>query len=137
MWKEKVDAFNKWGWSHEDVVQAFKRQPYCMLTSVDKINLVMDFWVKQLGWDALALAKQPSVFSLSLEKRIIPRASVVQFLLNNGLRSKKASLTSPFVVPEKSFLDRFIRDFKESAYLLKLYEEKRELAWTKDKTCMS
>ncbi|CAI8590075.1 unnamed protein product [Vicia faba] len=32
-WKEKVDAFNKWGWSDEDVLDAFKRQPRCMSIS--------------------------------------------------------------------------------------------------------
>ncbi|XP_045791046.1 uncharacterized protein LOC123885771 [Trifolium pratense] len=84
LWEEKVDAFKKWGWSDEDVTEAFRRQPHCMLVSIDKINLVMSFWVDQLGWDVLALAKGPSVFSNSLEKRIIPRASVVQFLLKKG-----------------------------------------------------
>ncbi|CAK8531702.1 unnamed protein product [Lathyrus sativus] len=128
-WKEKVDAFNKWGWSDEDAIESFKKQPSCMLTSVEKINLVMNFWVNQLGWDALALANQPGIFALSLEKRIIPRASIVQFLVNNGLRNNNASLTYPFVVPEKMFLDTFINRYeKESSYLLNLYEEKLKLA---------
>ncbi|CAL5184417.1 unnamed protein product [Lathyrus oleraceus] len=124
-WNKKVDTYKKWGWSDQDVNEAFKKQPYCMLRSIDKIDLVMNFWVNQLGWDAMALAKQPTLFSLSLEKRIIPRASVVQFLLMNGLRNKNASLTSPFVPSEKMFLDRFIKRFeKKSSYLLNLYEEK-------------
>jgi mTERF domain-containing protein len=85
LWKKKVDTFKKWGWSDEDVVNAFKKQPYCMLVSIDKINLLMSFWVDLLGWDPLVLAKGPSLFLLSLEKRIIPRAEVVQFLLKKGL----------------------------------------------------
>ncbi|KEH37280.1 putative transcription regulator mTERF family [Medicago truncatula] len=137
LWEEKVDAFKKWGWSAEDVLQAFRRQPHCMLTSIDKINLVMNFWVNQLGWDALALAKGPSVFSLSFEKRVLPRASVLQYLLKKGLRKKNASLTCPFVVSEKLFLDTCIKGIKESSYLLKLYEEKLNLAYTMDKTCTS
>ncbi|CAJ2662089.1 unnamed protein product [Trifolium pratense] len=133
-WKEKVDAFKKWGWSDEDVVNAFKKQPYCMLVSIDKINLLMNFWVEQLGWDPLVLAKGPSLFLLSLEKRIIPRAQVVQFLLKKGLREKNASLTSPFIDSNKLFLDRYIKRYKEeSSYLLKLYEEKLTL---EDKTEM-
>ncbi|KAI5446325.1 uncharacterized protein LOC127138394 isoform X1 [Lathyrus oleraceus] len=132
-WSQKVDTYKKWGWSDQDVIEAFKKQPNCMLTSIDKINLVMNFWVNQLSWDALALAKHPTLFCLSLEKRIIPRASVVQFLLMNGLRNKYASLTSPFFVTEKVFLDRFIKRFeKESSYLLNLYEEKLKLAGTKN-----
>jgi len=73
-----------------------------------------------------------------LEKRIIPRATVVQFLLNNGLRNKNSSLIYPFLRPEKLFLDMFIKRFKnESSYLMKLYEEKLKLAHTRDKTCVS
>ncbi|XP_073220705.1 uncharacterized protein [Cicer arietinum] len=83
-WKEKVDAFKKWGWSDQDVMEAFRRQPHCMLTSIDKINLVMDFWVNELGWDALAIVKRPRVLGASLERRIKPRASVLQYLLNKG-----------------------------------------------------
>jgi mTERF domain-containing protein len=125
MWEEKVDAFKKWGWSDEDVLEAFRWQPQCMLVSIEKINLVMSFWVNQMGWDVLALVKGPSVFSNSLEKRIIPRASVVQFLLKKGLRRKNASLTYPFVVSEKLFRDKYINRFEEeSSYLLKLYGKK-------------
>jgi mTERF domain-containing protein len=129
LWKEKVDAFKKWGWSDEDALEAFRKKPYCMLTSIDKINLVMSFWVNQMGWDAMAIAKKPYILTLSLEKRIIPRAAVVQFLLNKGLINKNASLTNLFVMTEKLFLDMLIRRFKnESSYLLKLYEEKRNHA---------
>ncbi|WJX27878.1 hypothetical protein P8452_16656 [Trifolium repens] len=129
LWKEKVDALKKWGWSDEDAHEAFKKKPYCMLVSIDKINLVMSYWVDKLGWDAMAIAKKPYILTVSLEKRIIPRAAVVQFLLDKGLINKIASLTNLFVVPEKLFLDMLIKRFKnESSYLLKLYEEKRNHA---------
>ncbi|XP_058726495.1 uncharacterized protein LOC131597849 [Vicia villosa] len=133
-WKAKVDAFKKWGWSDENVVEAFRNQPHCMLTSVDKINLVMSFWVNQLGWDVLALAKVPRVFGASLERRIIPRGSVVHYLWKNGLLKRNASLSSPFVINEKKFLEIYINPFKEEASdLLKLYQEKLNLAQNKDK----
>ncbi|CAI8590077.1 unnamed protein product [Vicia faba] len=138
LWEKKVEAFKMWGWSDEDAFEAFRKKPYCMLTSVDKINSVMRFWVNQLGWDAMAIARAPYILSLSLEKRIIPRVAVVQFLLSKGLTNKNASLTYPLVVSEKMFLDMFIKRFKnESSYLLKLYEEKLNPAYTRDnKTCM-
>ncbi|CAK8531730.1 unnamed protein product [Lathyrus sativus] len=129
LWQEKVDAFKKWGWSDEDVIEAFKKQPSCMLISIKKMDSVMDFWVNQLGWDVMALAKQPRVLTFSLEKRIAPRAAVVQFLLNNGLRSKNLTLTYPFILSEKKFIYAFIKRYeKESFYLLKLYEEKLKSA---------
>ncbi|KAK2448761.1 transcription termination factor MTERF5, chloroplastic [Trifolium repens] len=129
-WKEKVDTFKKWGWSDEDVIEAFKKQPHCMLTSIDKINSVMNFWVNQMGWDARAIAKAPHILSLSLEKRITTRAPVVQFLLQSGLQKENASLTYPFVVSEKLFRDAYLKRYKEESYLLKLYEETLDLACT-------
>jgi mTERF domain-containing protein len=107
-----------------------------MLTSIDKINSVMDFWVNQMGWDACAIAKAPHILPLSLEKRIIPRAPVVQFLLEKGLRKKNASLTYPFFMHEKLFRDGYLKRHKEGSYLLKLYDEKLNLAYTTDKNGM-
>ena len=62
----------------------------------------------------------------------------MQFLLNKDLTDKNASLTYPFVVTDKLFLNMFIKRFEnEASYLLKLYEEKRNLGYTRDETCMS
>lgn len=55
-----------------------------MLASINRINLVMSFWVNQVGLDALALAKETRVFGLSMERRIIPRAAVMQFLMRKN-----------------------------------------------------
>ncbi|WJX27896.1 hypothetical protein P8452_16673 [Trifolium repens] len=137
LWNQKVDVFKKWGWSDEDVFQAFRSNPTLMLVSIDKVNLVMTFWVNQMGWNSLAVTKCAHMFSYSLHKRIIPRASVLQYLLMKGLRKKNASLVTPFIYTEKLFLDKFVFNFKEeSDYLLKLYQDKMELAYTKENNGM-
>ncbi|KAL2970527.1 hypothetical protein AAZX31_15G145900 [Glycine max] len=111
-WKEKVDVYKKWGWSDEACHEAFRRCPHCMLTSIDKINTVMKF----------------CLFGLSMEKTIIPRALVVQYLLAKGLRKKSASCYTPFVVSEKEFMEKYVIRFKEDTHqLLKLYQEKKKL----------
>jgi len=137
LWDEKVHAFKKWGWSDEAVFRAFRIQPNVMLVSIDKIDSLMSFWVNQLGWNSLALTKRPHIFSYSLEKRITPRASVLQFLLMKGLPKNNVSLVTPFTYSEKLFLNKFVFSFKEeSDYLLKLYEEKMKLAYTKENNGM-
>ncbi|XP_027901993.1 uncharacterized protein LOC114162339 isoform X1 [Vigna unguiculata] len=124
LWKEKVDTFKKWGWSDEALSEAFRRHPHCMLTSIKKINVLMNLWVNELGRDALELVQGPKIFGLSMEKRIIPRARVVQHLLAKGLRKSSASFITPICVSEKVFLERFVACFKEeSCELLKLYQE--------------
>jgi mTERF domain-containing protein len=73
------------------------------------------------------------MFTHSLSQRIIPRAFVLQYLLNKGLW--KTSLVNPFNYTEKVFLEKCVFKFKEeSDYLLKLYEDKMNLAYTKKKT---
>ncbi|CAJ1963433.1 unnamed protein product [Sphenostylis stenocarpa] len=122
-WDAKVDVLKSWGWSEELVLSVFKRQPLIMLVSQDKIDRIMRFWVKQLGWDYLTLAKKPEIFGFSLERRIIPRALVVQYLLGKGLRRKSASLLSPFCVSEKEFIEKYVMRFKEeTSELLTLYQ---------------
>ncbi|KAH1243654.1 Transcription termination factor MTERF4, chloroplastic [Glycine max] len=135
-WAEKIDTFKKWGWSQEQVLLAFRRQPQCMLSSRDKINAVMSFWVEQVGFNSAEIVKAPGIFLFSLQKRIAPRALVVQFLISKSLLQKEASLTTPFILPEKLFLKKYVKHFKEdSSHLLKLYEEKMSLENDRGNPC--
>ncbi|GAU11144.1 hypothetical protein TSUD_197680 [Trifolium subterraneum] len=122
-WDAKVDAFKNWGFSEDQIFNAFKKQPRFMLRSPDKLNAVMHFWIKQLGWDPFLLLAAPDLFGFSLEKRLIPRASVVQYLLSKGLWKKDASLITPFYRTDELFLQKYVNHFEEEAYsLLKLYQ---------------
>ncbi|XP_050870426.1 uncharacterized protein LOC127073322 isoform X1 [Lathyrus oleraceus] len=123
-WDAKVDALKSWGCSEEVIFEAFKRQPNFMLRSPDKLNAVMRFWVEELGWDPSLLLAAPDLFGFSIEKRFIPRASVVKYLLSNGLMKKDASLVTPFYLSDELFLQRYVKRFEdeEASRLLKLYQ---------------
>lgn len=124
LWERKVEVYRKWGWSQEVVLSTFVRNPWCMLVSEGKIEAMMEFCVIHLGWDALLFAKYPVLVALSLEKRVVPRAAVLQFLLSKGL-VKDVNWASAFLVSDKIFLQKFVVSFeKEADRLLKLYEEK-------------
>ncbi|QHO06869.1 hypothetical protein S245_047935 [Arachis hypogaea] len=126
LWDAKVDVLKSWGWSKETMSEAFRRNPLCMLSSKDKINEVMKLWVNQLGWDPLALAKFPWLFGYSLERKLIPRAFVLQYLLSRGLRNKNDELSNPFFISEELFVKRFVECFpEERSQLLKIYHEKK------------
>ncbi|WJX26992.1 hypothetical protein P8452_15855 [Trifolium repens] len=125
-WQRKVGMYKKWGWSKEDIVSAFLKYPWCMLASLEKIEAVMGFFVKEIGWESTLLAKDPILITLSLERRIVPRAFVLKFLESKGL-IEDAKLAEPFEVTEKEFLKNFVDCFKEEAsQLLKLYEENKD-----------
>ncbi|KAJ1414243.1 Transcription termination factor, mitochondrial/chloroplastic [Sesbania bispinosa] len=127
VWERRINLYKKWGWSEEIIVSAFVRYPWCMLAYDNKIEAVMEFWVNHMGWSSLILAKHPLLITLSLEKRVIPRALVLQFLQARGL-IKDAKSISYYTVNEKKFLQKFVNCFEEEAsQLLKLYEGKNYL----------
>lgn len=124
-WDRKVDIYKYWGWTEKDVLHAFRRHPGCMMCSEGKLMEVMDFLINKMGFEPSFVAKCPSVVTLSLKKRIVPRASVIQNLLSKGLLKKDWSLSSYFLTPEHVFLQRFVIPYdKEDAQLLQLYKEK-------------
>ncbi|KAF7813675.1 transcription termination factor family protein [Senna tora] len=123
-WKRKVELYRRWGWSDETFLKAFIKRPCCMLKSESKIEAIMEFFVNYMGWDSLVLSEYPLLFTLSLEKRIIPRASVLQFLQSRDLIEKQAYANS-FFLTDELFYKKFVAPFKDEAVeLLKLYEEK-------------
>ncbi|KAL5782338.1 hypothetical protein ACOSP7_007367 [Xanthoceras sorbifolium] len=124
-WESRVNIYKRWGWSEEEVLAAFCKNPLCMLASKNKIMTVMDFLVEKMDIESSAIAKRPDVIVLSMEKRFIPRAAVFQFLLSKGLINRKdTNLITLFTLPEKAFLRKFVNSFDEAPELLKLYQEK-------------
>lgn len=107
--------------SEDAILRAFRRQPSFMLRSTDKLNAVMSFWIDRLGWDPSPLLAAPGLFGHSIEKRLAPRASVVQYLLSKVLLKKDASLVTPFGLTDDMFLQKYVMCFEEeTSNLLRL-----------------
>ncbi|KAM3684839.1 hypothetical protein ACB098_11G075900 [Castanea mollissima] len=126
-WERKVNAYKRWGLYEDEILVAFAKNPCCFRASEDKIMRVMDFLVNQMGLEASIIVKRPSLISLSLEKRLIPRALAIQFLQSKGLVKKNFYLPTAFEYVEELFLQRFVLPNKEEASeLLQLYKEKMD-----------
>ncbi|KAL0010520.1 hypothetical protein SO802_005628 [Lithocarpus litseifolius] len=124
-WERKVNAYKRWGLSEEEILVAFGRSPRCMMASEDKIMRVMEFLVNQMGLEASLIVKRPQFVSYSLEKRLIPRASVIQVLQSKGLVKKLFYLPAVFDYVEEYFLQKFVMPYeKEASELLQLYKER-------------
>ncbi|OIW19580.1 hypothetical protein TanjilG_18390 [Lupinus angustifolius] len=136
MWESKAELYKMWGWTDEAIHEAFVRHPHCMLISERKIEEGMQFFVNQMGWDSQLLVCYPVLLMLSLNKRIIPRASVLEFLLSKDL-IERAFIPQAYYISEEKFLQKYVSSFKDQApQLLKLYEEKMSLSGTDDQ-CLS
>ncbi|GFZ21828.1 hypothetical protein Acr_29g0009900 [Actinidia rufa] len=129
-WEKKVDVYRKWGWTEDEILVAFKKHPWCMTASEDKINGVMDFLVNKMGLESSLVARRPKLISLSLEKRTVPRCAVYQVLLSKGLINSNAiSLMTLLMTSEKLFLEKLVNRHKEEApELMQLYKGKLDLS---------
>ncbi|PKI65072.1 hypothetical protein CRG98_014541 [Punica granatum] len=108
-WESKARVYQNWGWSEEEFLSAFRKFPLCMLSSEDKINRIMSLFVDRMGWKPSLIANNPILLTKSFEKRILPRASVLQFLLSECLIDKRHSLVQFFTMPEKDFMKRLAK----------------------------
>ncbi|XP_038680787.1 transcription termination factor MTERF2, chloroplastic-like [Tripterygium wilfordii] len=118
-WERKMEVYRSWGWSDDEIWAAFRKSPRLMSYSDNKISNAMDFFLKKMGWKTSAIAKSPSVFHYSLEKRIIPRCLLVKILLQKGLVGE-ADFYIPTILAlgRKQFLDKFVIKHQEQIPLL-------------------
>ncbi|KAK9912678.1 hypothetical protein M0R45_036529 [Rubus argutus] len=118
----------RWGWSEDDVLSAFMKFPKCMTVSEKKLMQVMEFLVNKMGWSSRMIAKHPLVWSYSLDKRIIPRCSVVKVLLLKGLIKENFSVSSVLCCTEKHFLNTFVyRYLNQVPELQNVYQGKVDI----------
>ncbi|KAM7259517.1 hypothetical protein ACFE04_015258 [Oxalis oulophora] len=123
-WEKKLGIFRKWGWSDEDILQAFMRFPLFLKISEDKVNSGMDIFVNKLGWEPSKIAKFPCLLGYSLMKRNVPRSEVIGVLLTKGLINKSAVTYKVFSDTEIMFLQKFVNPYQnEVPELLKLYQK--------------
>ncbi|KAL6130087.1 hypothetical protein ACLB2K_068468 [Fragaria x ananassa] len=126
--KDKMDHCRqlymmRWGWSEDDVVSAFRKFPPCMLLSEKKLMQVMDFLVNKMGWPSRMIVRNPLVLSFSLEKRIIPRCSVVKVLMSRGLKNEKVNMSYVLHHSEKEFLEKYVTKYLDRVpQLLSVYQ---------------
>ncbi|OVA04346.1 Mitochodrial transcription termination factor-related [Macleaya cordata] len=64
--------------------------------------------------DALSMFKKnPFLFTLSLETRVIPRGAVLKILKSKGLIKEKLKVTTVLKAPEKEFLEKYVNKYQE------------------------
>jgi mTERF domain-containing protein len=126
--ESKLELYMRWGWSKNMAVSAFKRHPNCMLLSEEKITKAMDFIVNKMGWPSANIAINPAVLFFSLEKRIMPRFSVIKILVAKDLVKNDLSLSSFLKPNERSFLEKFVIKYQDDIpQLLNVYQGKKDL----------
>ncbi|RVX20722.1 hypothetical protein CK203_002822 [Vitis vinifera] len=112
IWEQRMEVYKRWGLTDDEIMSMFRLDPLCMRSSEKKIMSVMDFLVNKMGWEPATIARYPTVFMRSLEKKIIPRCSVVKVLQMKGLVKKDLCLGKIGIL-ELGFVSEEIWEKKE------------------------
>lgn len=112
LWEKKLEAYMNFGLTKDEVYSAFRRQPMFMIVSEQKISKLMDCYVNKLSMEPLIISKHPYLLLFSLEKRILPRCSVLQLLMSNKVITEDFSLTYMFKMTEKQFIERIVKKYE-------------------------
>ncbi|XP_077249362.1 uncharacterized protein LOC143888857 [Tasmannia lanceolata] len=127
-WEGKLEVYRSLGWSETEILSAFKWFPNHMLISEKKIMRGMDYFVTKMNCKPPFISKYPNILAFSLEKRIVPRCSVLQVLMSKGLIKKDLCLSPVLTASEKKFLEKFvIKNQERVPEILSVYQGKMEL----------
>ncbi|KAH0470870.1 hypothetical protein IEQ34_000593 [Dendrobium chrysotoxum] len=127
-WAKKLEFYSSLGWSEKDTLTAFKKFPYCMAYSEEKIKQNMAFFVEKLKFDPSSVAERPVLLSFSFEKRVSPRYKIFCMLSSKGLTKKNMDFRTFLFVPEKKFINQYVTRYAgQVPEMLMLYKDKLEL----------
>ena len=119
-----MKAYRRCGLSEDEIMLAFRNHPLCFQLSEKKIMSTVNYLVN-MGWQPAAIARVPVALFFNLERRIVPRCSVVKVLLLKGLVKKDLCLGTFLKLTERAFMDRFIIKYeKDVPQLLDVYHGK-------------
>ncbi|KAL3006767.1 hypothetical protein AAZX31_08G295400 [Glycine max] len=81
----------------------------------------MSFLVKDMGCSSEDIAEYPQVVTYNLEKRIIPRFSIIKMLKSKGLLKKNLHFSAIICITEANFLEKFVINFQKDLPFLPDY----------------
>lgn len=113
-WAQKMETYKRCGWTEDDFLSAFKKDPGFMELSEKTFLRKMDVFVNRMRWKPADVAQVPCILRYSLEKRIIPRCSVIKVLHAKGLMKGKLVMSTVLIASDKVFLNRYVAKHHET-----------------------
>ncbi|XP_042513291.1 uncharacterized protein LOC122088179 isoform X2 [Macadamia integrifolia] len=125
-WEAKLEVFSSFGWSENEILSLFRKQPGYLTRSENIIRTHLNFFMYKLDWTAVEMIENSEVLHQSLEKKVIPKCLVLGVLSSKGLFEKER-LGKALKMNEVKFLKKFVMKYeKELPELLNLYKSMAE-----------
>ncbi|KAJ8647059.1 hypothetical protein MRB53_000082 [Persea americana] len=111
----KMELFKSFGWSEQDILVAFQKEPRFMNSSETKVRSIMRLLVGEMGFKPREIASRPKVLLSSLEKMLLPRHEVLKILKSRGLVKEKKCLLSVVNMSGEVFLKNYVIRYLDRA----------------------
>ncbi|KAL8089206.1 hypothetical protein AgCh_038841 [Apium graveolens] len=122
-WESKCELFRSFGFSDQEIRLMFRKMPFVMGFTERTIVEKMEFFLNKLQGTPFRLSSHPAVLNYSLEKRVIPRCSVLQVLVSQNRTSESYMLLSILVMTDKKFIETFVNAHRDEVLeVMKAYK---------------
>nr|ACM17582.1 mitochondrial transcription termination factor-like family-1 [Oryza meyeriana var. granulata] len=106
------------GCSQEKICAAVCKKPEILGLSDENLRRKINFMTTEVGLDLEYIVERPSLLTYSLEKRIVPRHSVVKILRTMGLMKEFFGFCKLLPYCDEDFRARYIDPYKQTAPML-------------------
>ncbi|XVF82577.1 hypothetical protein PTKIN_Ptkin16aG0061000 [Pterospermum kingtungense] len=106
-WEKKVEAFMSLGWTKEEVLTTFRKDPLCLACSEIKVRHMMNFFVNTMKLDPKTIIAYPKLLLYSVE-RITARYKVMKVLESMNLIKEDKKIVWLMTKSEKNFLEEYV-----------------------------
>ncbi|XP_059629850.1 uncharacterized protein LOC132272774 [Cornus florida] len=107
-WELKLVLFKSLGFSEDDILSVFRRQPQLFVLSERKIKATAQLLLSTGKCDISYVVNNPNLLCYSVENRLKPRIKVLEVLETRNLLLKKPSLSTVCKMSDKKFFEKYV-----------------------------
>jgi mTERF domain-containing protein len=111
---KKFGTLEMLGWSQDDMLTAARKMPVILTMSEERLRRNVDFLTRVAGLEIPYIAQRPVLVMYSLERRLLPRHSLLNILNAKGLLHPELDFYTAVALTDKKFLDKYVHPYEES-----------------------
>ncbi|CAN6441839.1 unnamed protein product [Victoria cruziana] len=112
-WDAKFELLKSFGMNEEQILLTFQKCPYFLSMSERKMKRAVTFFMKELKFTPSDVAEYSNMMRLRMDKRIIPRLSLVKLLSSKKILKRNLSTSTILVMSENKFYNEYVLKYKD------------------------
>ncbi|RCV20904.1 hypothetical protein SETIT_4G095400v2 [Setaria italica] len=111
---KNIQLLEKLGWSRDAISLAVRREPTILGLTEERVRRSLEFLIGDVGLEIPYIARMPALMNYSIDRRLLPRNCLMNFLKAKGLFSAEFSFFSIATISNEKFLHKYVRPYEES-----------------------